>query len=135
MSLTNQIRVGFFALAALVTAVAILAIGHGNRSIDAINASLSAVVPTQLGLKQIDSLLAEARFAFVKYDQRDRTTALDSLEMLTRLVRAEDDLTANLPGSSSATELRQRFANRARVAFYSYLDEIAVDRSGAPRSV
>ncbi len=130
MSLTNQIRIGFFALAALVVAIAALAIGHSNRSIEAINVSISAVTPIQLGLKQIDSLLAEARFAFVKYDTRDRITASDSLDLLTRLVEAERDVIAGLPSDSLVSESIWRPAHRAQIAFYSYLDEIDIDRSG-----
>jgi signal transduction histidine kinase/CheY-like chemotaxis protein len=130
MSLTNQIRIGFFALAALVVAIAALAIGHSNRSIEAINVSLSVVTPVQLGLKQVDSLLAEARFAFVKYDTRDRIKESDALDLLTRLVEAEQALDAGSPNNSSITDLKRQPASRARVAFYSYLDEIAIDRSG-----
>ena len=130
MSLTNQIRVGFFALAALVAGVAALAIDHSNRSIGAVDVNLSVVTPTRIGLTQVSSLLADSRSAFLKYDRRDRTTASDSLEFLTRLVEVERQLIASLPGSEAAAKLRQRPANRARVAFFSYLDEIAVDRSG-----
>ena len=130
MSLTNLIRVGFFTLAVLVAAIAALAIQYSNRSIDAINISLSAVAPTEIGLKQVNSLLAEARFAFVKYDKRDRTTAWDSLDMLTSLVEVENALIAGLPSNLSVPALLQRPANRARVAFYSYLEEIEVDRAG-----
>ncbi len=130
MSLTNQIRIGFFALAALVAAIAALAIGHSNRSIEAINVSLSTITPIQLGLKQVDSLLAEARFAFVKYDTRDRIKETDALELLNRLVEAEEHFTAGLPDDSLVSESNLRPANEARAVFYSYLDEIAVDRSG-----
>ena len=130
MSLTNQIRIGFFALAALVAAVAILAIEHSNRSIEAIDINLSTITPTQIGLKQIDALLSEAGLAFVKYDQRERTTATDSLDLLTRLVAAEKTLIAYRSVSAMVPEIRQRLANRARIAFYFYLDEIEVDRSG-----
>ena len=105
MSLTNLIRVGFFTLAVLVAAIAALAIQYSNRSIDAINISLSAVAPTEIGLKQVNSLLAEARFAFVKYDKRDRTTAWDSLDMLTSLVEVENALIAGLPSNLSVPGL------------------------------
>ncbi len=130
MSLTNQIRAGFLALAALVAAIAILAIGHSNRSIEAVNVSLSTVTPIQLGLRQIDSLLTEARFAFIRYDKRDRITASDSLDMLAKLAEAEKKVIASLSGNSLVSESNWRPANRARATFYSYLDEIAVDRSG-----
>jgi len=119
MSLTNQIRVGFFALAALVAAVAALAIQHSNRSIDAISISLSVVAPTEIGLRQISSLLSDTRLSFEKYDKRDRTTASDGLDLLTKLVEIENGLIASLPNNLAESHLRQRPANRARVSFYS----------------
>ena len=100
MSLTNLIRAGFFALAILVTGIAVLAFQHSNRSIEAITISLSAIAPTEIGLKQVDTLLAEARVAFLKYDKRDRTTGDDGVSILTKLVETEKNLIANLPESS-----------------------------------
>lgn len=130
VSLTNLVRGGFLALAALVVAVAVLAIQNSSRSIDALNLSLATITPIQIGLKQVDSLLAEARLAFVTYDKRDRTTATDGLEVLTRLAESEGKLVAKIPASSPNLRLRRLPAYRAHAAFGNFVDEVTIDRSG-----
>ncbi|MBT6310677.1 MAG: response regulator [Rhodospirillaceae bacterium] len=125
MSLTNQIRAGFFVLAALVTIVATLAIQHDSRTATSIEIRSSITVPTQVGLEQVGSLLAEAELAFAVYNSQDRVTAASGLENLSRLTKAETDLIASLSDDFPSPDLRRRPGNRARLAFNLHLDEIA----------
>ncbi|NNE85935.1 MAG: response regulator [Alphaproteobacteria bacterium] len=128
--MTSLIRVGFLALAILVAGVAVLATQHSGRSIRAIDISFSAVAPTEISLKQVASLLADSRLAFVKYDKRDRTTASEAIKLLAKLVEVENDLIAKYSNNQIGPILGKRSANLARVSFYTYLDESEVDRSG-----
>lgn len=123
MSLTNQIRTGFFVLAALVIIIVVLAIQHNDRSTTSIKLRSSIMVPTQVGLAQVGSLLAKAELAFALYDNRDRVTATNGLDNLARLTKAETDLITSLPNDFPAPDLRGRPGNRARLAFKLYLEE------------
>ena len=126
MSITNLIRVGLLGLTLLLFLAIALAYFHNRATNATIEISLSAVTPTLTGLKRMDSLLNESGFGFVRYLNRDPVTSADCLELLNRLIDAETRLRKTLASAPDQTSL----AKEARTAFYSFLDEEAIEPAG-----
>ena len=103
---------------------------HSKMSNAALDISLSAVTPTQTGLRRIDALLAESDSFFLRYVGRDPVTGADCVDILNRLVAAEKKFVASLPRKLVNSETNKYHARIARTAFHAFLDEETVEVAG-----
>ena len=123
MSITQLSRFGFVLITLLLLAVVGFAYTQNRKTNELMESNVSVVAPTRDALGKINSQIADSAFQLVQFLRRDTIRSEDVLDLLQKLADSESSLIAASKRNQAGTFLRPRYAQKALIAFKSFLDE------------
>ena len=130
MSVIKMGRMGFGALLMTLLLVITTAEYHSRKVIENLGSSVTVLAPAQAMIQDIDRLLAQSAFAFLKFINRDHIQSTDVANAFDRLVASEKNLIAGISTKQIPAAFRKLQAREARALFRAFLEEAALEPAG-----